>query len=191
MAAEVKKRGFVMLDAPVSGSIGVAQKGALTIQVGGNKRAFKAHKDVLAPMGANIYHIGSNGMGCFVKLVANAIMGTNLAVLVEAMCIGAKAGVPSEVMVDVLKNTGAASRMLDLRGPNIVSGDYSAQFMLKLLFKDLGLALDAASENSVPLPIISLVRQLYAQALVDGRGEDDMVAIAGTTEKLSGVSLKK
>lgn len=190
VAAEVASKGFTMLDAPVSGSIGVAKKGALTIQVGGDKQAFEANQDVFSGMGANIFHIGANGMGCFVKLVGNSIMGTNVAVLAEAMCIGAKAGVPTDVMLEVLKNTGAASKMLDIRGPNIVSGDYSAQFMLKLLYKDLGLALDTASENSVPLPIISLVRQIYGQAMVDGRGDDDMVAVAGTTEKLSGVNLK-
>ena len=86
---------------------------------------------------------------------------------------------------------GAGSKMADLRGTNMVSGDYSAQFMLKHLYKDLGLAMDTASANSVPLPIISLVRQIYGQAMVDGRGDDDMSAIAGITEKLAGVSLKK
>lgn len=191
VASEVGKKGFTMLDAPVGGSIGVAAKGLLTVQVGGDRSVFEEHKDVLEAMGKNIFHVGSNGMGCYVKLVGNAMMGCNMAVFAEAMCLGAKAGVPTDIMVEVLKNTGGVSRVMELRNPNVLSGDYSAQFMLKLLFKDLGLALDAATTENVPLPIIGLVRQIYAQALVDGRGDDDFSAVAATAEKLAGVSLKK
>jgi len=191
IASEVAKAGGNMLDAPVSGSVGVATTGALTIQVGGDKKIFEVHRDVLAAMGKNIFYIGGNGMGCYVKLVANAIMGVNMAVLAEAMCLGAKAGVPMDTMVETLKNTGAASRILDFKNPNILNGDYKAQFMLKLLFKDLGLALETAAGGSIPMPIVGLVRQIYAQAIAAGRGEDDFSAVAALAEKLSGVSLKK
>jgi 3-hydroxyisobutyrate dehydrogenase-like beta-hydroxyacid dehydrogenase len=190
VASEVDNRGFTMLDAPVSGSIGVAAKAALTIQVGGDEKSFEAHRDVLAAMGKNIFHVGANGMGCTVKLVGNAIMATNMAVLAEALCLGAKAGVPRDIMVEVLKNTSAASRVMELRSPNILQGEYSAQFMLKLMFKDLGLAMDAGAGQTIPMPIVGLVRQAYTQAMADGRGEDDFSAIAATAEKLAGVRLK-
>jgi membrane-associated protease RseP (regulator of RpoE activity) len=78
-----------------------------------------------------------------------------------------------------------------IRGPNVVKGEYKAQFMLKLLFKDLGLALEMAGMDGVPLPIVGLAGQIYAQALVDGKGEEDFSAIAATAEKLSGVKFKK
>jgi hypothetical protein len=78
-----------------------------------------------------------------------------------------------------------------IRGPNVVKGEYKAQFMLKLLFKDLGLALEMAGMDSVPLPIVGLARQIYAQALVDGKGDEDFSAIAATAERLSGVKFKK
>lgn len=191
IASEVAKRGYTMLDAPVSGSVGVAARGALTIQVGGDRKVFEAHRDVLEAMGKNIFHVGSNGVGCSVKLVGNAVMGTNMAVVAEALCLGAKAGISSDVMVKVLQNTSAASRILELRSPNIIEGEYKAQFMLKLLFKDLGLALDAAHDKNVPMPIVGLVRQVYAQAMVDGRGDNDFSAITATAQKLSGVKLKK
>jgi len=191
IASEVAKKGFVMLDAPVSGSVGVAAMAALTIQVGGDKKVFEAHRDVLAAMGKNIFHVGANGMGCCVKLVGNAIMGANMAVLAEAMCLGAKAGVRSEVMMEVLKNTGAASAILERRYQNILKGDYKAQFMLKLLFKDMGLALDSAAAETIPMPIVGLVRQVYAQAMAAGKGEDDFSAVAASAEKLAGVSLKQ
>jgi 3-hydroxyisobutyrate dehydrogenase-like beta-hydroxyacid dehydrogenase len=180
-----------MLDAPVSGSIGTAAMAALTILVGGEKKVFENHKDVLAGLGKNIFYIGLNGMGCYVKLVSNAIMGTHMAVLAEAMCLGAKAGVSMDTMVEALKSTVAASRILDLKNPNILNGDYKAQFMLKLLFKDLGLALEAAANGSIPMPIVGLVRQVYAEAMAAGRGDDDFSAVAALAEKLSNVSLKK
>jgi 3-hydroxyisobutyrate dehydrogenase-like beta-hydroxyacid dehydrogenase len=191
IASEVARKGCKMLDAPVGGTVGVAASAALTIQVGGDKQVFETHRDILATMGKNIFYIGENGMGCYIKLVANAIMGTNMAVLAEAMCLGAKAGISTDLMLDVLKNSGASSRMLEIRGPNIAKGEYQAQFMLKLLFKDLGLVLEAAGMDSVPLPIVGLARQIYAQALVDGKGDQDFSAIAATAEKLSGVKFKK
>jgi 3-hydroxyisobutyrate dehydrogenase-like beta-hydroxyacid dehydrogenase len=191
VAAEVAQKGSFMLDGPVSGSVGVAVTAALTIMVGGEKKIFEAYRDVLGAMGKNIFHIGANGMGCYVKLVANSIMGTYMAVIAEAMCLGAKAGIPNDILVEALKNTGAASRILDGKSPKILQGDYSAQFMLKLLFKDIGLALDSAAAESIAMPIIGLVRQVYGQAIADGRGNDDFSAVAALAEKLSGASLKK
>jgi 3-hydroxyisobutyrate dehydrogenase-like beta-hydroxyacid dehydrogenase len=159
--------------------------------VGGDKQVFEEHRDIFNALGKNIFYMGANGMGCTIKLVANAIMGTNMAVLAEAMCLGAKAGIPPDLMLEVLKNSGSSSRMLEVRGPNIVKGEYKAQFMLKLLFKDLGITLDTAAGDSVPLPIVGLVRQIYAQALVDGKGDEDFSAVAATAEKLSGVKFKR
>jgi 2-hydroxy-3-oxopropionate reductase len=191
IASEVAKKGCKMLDAPVGGTVSVAANAALTIQVGGDKQVFEEHRDIFAAMGKNIFYIGGNGMGCYMKLVANAIMGTNMAVLAEAMCLGAKVGIQTDLMLEVLKNSASSSRVLEVRGPNIVKGEYKAQFMLKLLFKDLGIALDTAAGDSVPLPMVGLVRQIYGQALVDGKGDEDYSAIAATAEKLSGVKFKR
>lgn len=191
VSSKVAEKGFAMLDAPVSGSVGVAAAGALTIQVGGDQKVFEAHRDVLAAMGKNIFYVGPNGMGCYMKLVGNALMGANMAVLAEALCLGAKAGIATDVMIEVLKNTGGASAVLERRSPNLLKGDYKAQFMLKLLFKDLGIALDSAGVDTISMPIVGLVRQIYAQAMADGRGDYDFSAVAQLAEKLSGVSLKK
>ena len=191
VASLVTRKGFAMMDAPVSGSVGVAAAAALTIQVGGDPKVFEAHRDVLAAMGKNIFHVGGNGMGCYMKLVGNVIMGANMAVLAEALCLGAKAGIATDIMIDVLRNTGGASTVMERRSPNILRGDYKAQFMLKLLFKDLGIALDSAGADAIPMPIVGLIRQIYAQAMADGRGEQDFSAVAALAEKLSGVSLKK
>ncbi|HSR11273.1 MAG TPA: NAD(P)-dependent oxidoreductase, partial [Thermodesulfobacteriota bacterium] len=191
VASKVAAKGFSMLDAPVSGSIGIAANAALTIQVGGDAKVFDAHRDVLAAMGKNIFHVGGNGMGCTMKLVGNALMGVNMAVLAEALCLGAKAGIPTDVMVNVLKNTGGASGVLERRSPLVLQGDYKAQFMLKLLYKDLGLALDSAAVDPIPLPIIGHVRQIYAQAMAEGHGDQDFAAVAALAENLAKVSLKK
>jgi 2-hydroxy-3-oxopropionate reductase len=190
VASKVAAKGFAMLDAPVSGSVGVAANAALTIQVGGDASVFEEHKDVLAALGKNIFHVGANGMGCYLKLVGNALMAVNMAAAAETLCLGAKAGIPTDVMINVIKNTGGASTVIERRSPNILNGDFSPQFMLKLLFKDLGIALDSAADDSVPLPIVGLVRQLYAQAMADGKGEQDFSAVAASAEKLAKVSLK-
>ncbi len=75
LAAEVARRGGAMLDAPVSGSVGVATSAALTIQVGGDPAVFEAERDIFAALGKNVFHVGGHGMGSVVKLVGNAIMG--------------------------------------------------------------------------------------------------------------------
>lgn len=191
LASQVAAKGFAMLDAPVSGSVAVAASAALTVQVGGDPKIFEACRDVLAAMGKNIFRVGGNGMGCYMKLVGNVLMGTNMAVLAEALCLGAKAGVPTEVMIQVLKNTGGASAVLERRSPNILSGDYKPQFALKMLFKDLGIALDSAGADTIPMPIVGLVRQIYAQALAEGRGESDFSAVAASAEAHAKVSLKR
>lgn len=189
LAAAVAERGGVMLDAPVSGSIGLAEAGALTIQVGGDAAAFEAQRDIFEALGKNIFHVGDNGMGCAVKLVGNSIMAANMAMLSEALCLGAKAGVATETMIEVLKVTTAGSMVLERRQGNILSGDYAAQFKLNLLHKDVGLALDAATEGPVSMPITGLVRQLYAQAMAEGHGDDDFSAIAASAGTRAGLKL--
>jgi 3-hydroxyisobutyrate dehydrogenase len=92
-------------------------------------------------------------------------------------------------MVEVLKQSGAASAALERRAGNILRNDHKAQFMLKLLFKDLGLALDAAAAAAVPMPLVAVVRQLYAHAMAEGRGDADVSAIAATTAGVAGVRL--
>jgi 2-hydroxy-3-oxopropionate reductase len=191
IAEEVAKAGSMMLDAPVGGSVGVAAGAALTIQVGGDRQVFESQRDVLAAMGKNIFYIGENGMGCYMKLLGNAIIGTNMAVLAEALCLGSKAGIPVKTMVEVLKTTGAASRVLETRDSNILKGDYKAQFLMKLILKDMGLVLDTAANDSVPMPISGVVRQIYVQAIADGRGDEDYSAVVATAEKLSKVTPKR
>lgn len=185
VAVEIAKKGAYMLDAPVGGSVGVAAAGALTIQVGGDRLIFETHREIFAAMGKHVYYIGGNGMGSYMKLIANTIMGSNMAVLGEALCLGAKADIPVEMMMEVLKNSGAHSRILETRGPNILKGEYKAQFMMKHLFKDMGLALDTAATQAIPMPIAGLVRQVYAQAMADGKGEADYSAVVETEEKIS------
>lgn len=191
IASEIAKKGGKMLDAPVGGSVGVAAQGALTIQVGGDKEVFEQCYDIFSALGKNIFHVGENGMGCYVKLVANSIMATHMVVLAEAIVLGIKAGIPVEALVEVLKHTGAASRILEVKGSNLIRGDYSAQFMLKHLFKDLGLTLTTATEDLVPLPIISLIYQTYTQAMVLGWGEADFSAISAMIEQRAGVKFSK
>lgn len=191
VAYEISKKGGKMLDAPVSGSVSVAAQAALTIQVGGEKEVFEQCYDIFSALGKNIFYVGKNGMGCYVKLVANSIMATHMVVLAEAIGLGIKAGIPIETLMEVLKHTGAASRILEVKGSNLIKGDYSAKFMLKHLFKDLGLTLNTAAEDLVPLPLISLVYQTYTQAMVSGWGEADFSAISAMIGERAGVIFKK
>ncbi len=191
IAREVEKKGCEMLDAPVSGSVGVAARGALTIQVGGKKEVFERAVPILKGMGQNIFHIGPSGMGSNMKLVTNTIMGCNAAALCEGLAMGTKAGIPPETMVEVLKFGGGQSRVLELRGPKIIAGDFSPSFMLKLLDKDMGLALENAQNLKVPVSIAEMIRGFYKKAIENGKGDNDFNAIATVFEDMAGVQIRK
>jgi 2-hydroxymethylglutarate dehydrogenase len=192
VAAEAQKKGVKFLDAPVSGGTGGAEKATLTIMVGGDKALFDEHLEILQVMGKTIYHVGDVGMGETVKMVNQMLVGINLAGIVEALVMGTKLGVAPEVLYKIIRASSGNSFMLDSRVPNfILTGNFTQTgFAVDLLRKDLGLSLESAKINKVPLHMTSQAYQVFTRASAEGMGKKDMSSVVELMEKTAGVQVR-
>ena len=174
-----------MLDAPVSGSSAWAALGTLTIMVGGDAAVLDSQRDLLGAMGTNIIHCGPIGMGETVKLANNLIAGVSMVAVAEAFALGISKGADPQVLFDVISKSSGNCWVLQTRFPadGIVADSPASQgfapgFMVDLMHKDLGLAIDAASQENLPLAAASLAREMYQTASNEGHGRLDFSAVS-------------
>jgi 3-hydroxyisobutyrate dehydrogenase/2-hydroxy-3-oxopropionate reductase len=191
MGSELSKSGISFLDAPCTGSKPGAEGGNLTFMVGGPKDVFEDVRPYFEPMGKKIYYCGESGMGLNAKLTQNLILCNILGAFNEGLVLSTKAGVPPELMLEVLANSAAKSGLIEYKAPFVLRRDFSTNFSTKWMHKDIGLMLDHAAELNVPLPLTSLSRQLFQMAISSGYGDDDMCGTIRVLEELSGVEVKK
>ena len=186
VAAALAGRKVRMLDAPVSGGDVGAKQGTLSIMVGGAPADFEEAKPVFEAMGKTIILVGEQvGAGGYVKIANQIMVGLHIAAMSEALVIGSKAGVDAEKMIAALSGGLAQSRVLELRGPNLVKGEYPAGFRIRLHRKDLRLAMEAGAELGVPLPAAGQLYQMFNALVVSGRGELDHSGYATLIEDLA------
>jgi 3-hydroxyisobutyrate dehydrogenase len=180
MSREVAKaaaaKGVVYLDAPVSGSLAQAQGKELVILVGGDKAAFDKAQPVLMGMGRMVRRIGDSGAGATLKLINNMLSATLTAAIAEAAMAAEAANLDREATMEVLAEGAAGSRLMKTKLPKIFKRDFSPQFQLELMDKDLRYFLALAQELDRPAPIASLVRSQY-QAAKRRHGKLDSCAV--------------
>ena len=193
LAQTASTRGVHFLDAPVSGGSQGAVNGALTIMVGGEREIFEQALPALQAMGKkeNIFHVGPNGAGEVVKIVNNILCGAIAAAIAESFVLGVKAGADVETMEKVIGVSSGASWQLSNQFPlRAFNGSFQPGFMTDLLHKDLGLALDLASENSTPVAMTALTRQMYEMARAAGYGREDYTSLLKVLENMAGVEVR-
>lgn len=185
-----KERGLEYVDAPVSGGVAGAQAGTLTIMVGADEAVFKKISPVLEVLGKNIYHVGEPGSGDAIKLVNNLLLGCNMAALAEALVLGVKCGLSPKTMYEIIKNSSGRSYALEAKMEKFIMADaFDTGFAVDLQYKDLGLALEAARENSVPLPVTASAMQVFEFARAKGLNRKDMSSVVKVWEDLTGVKV--
>jgi 3-hydroxyisobutyrate dehydrogenase-like beta-hydroxyacid dehydrogenase len=190
-ASRLGAAGVTALDAPVSGGPMRAADGTLTIMVGGTADAFEAARPVLEALGKNIVHVGEAGAGQSVKLVNQLMISIIMVANVEALTLGAKAGVPLQTMLDVIGTSSGSNYLLQNWMPKtLFAGDLSGGFSLDLLVKDLNAALRWASDLCLPTFGGALAQQLYRLAQIEGSGKLDYSAVARLYESAAGVELR-
>jgi len=178
MAAEANARDIRFLDAPVSGSKGVAAAAKLTFLVGGEAADLAACRPLLACMGGKIIHCGSHGMGASLKMVMNQLLGTVMASFAEGLVLGESLGLPRGLLFETLLNCPAAAPFLAVKRERIETGAYhDADFSLQWLHKDLVLASASGYETGVSMNITNVVKDTYQFAIQAGHGEEDFSAI--------------
>jgi len=153
--------GIRFLDAPVTGGTWGAEKGELLFMVGGAREVLEAARPVLAAMGKKIFHLGPNGAGQIIKLAMNLLLALQVDALAEALALVTGAGVAGEKLVEVLQASMARSGVLDVKAPLMLSGDYKPSFPLRLMHKDLSLALELGNQLGIPLPATAAARETY------------------------------
>ena len=193
LAQTASARGVHFLDAPVSGGSQGAVNGALTIMVGGEREIFEQALPAFQAMGKkeNIFHVGPHGAGEVVKIVNNILCGAIAAAIAESFVLGVKAGADVETMEKVIGVSSGASWQLSNQFPlRAFNGSFQPGFMTDLLHKDLGLALDLASENSTPVAMTALTRQMYEMARAAGYGREDYTSLLKVLENMAGVEVR-
>ncbi len=189
IAARLREKGAHMLDAPVSGGEQGAINGTLSIMVGGDAKIFERCQPVFQAMGKNIIHVGSNGMGQTVKQVNQILCAGTLNAVVEALVFAQKSGVNLEKAIDAVKGGSASSWQLTNLAPLIIKRDFQPGFTIDLMQKDLNLVMETADEIKVPLPVTSLIHQMYYSLQSAGEGKSGMQALVKAMEHLTGVQV--
>ena len=166
------ERGVRFLDAPVTGGDWGAREGNLVFMVGGDEEALREAEPILKVMGKKIFHLGPNGAGQTVKLGMNALLALQVEAIAEAIALVTKAGLNGEQLLEVMQASMARSGLLDLKTPLMLKGDFKPSFPLRLMHKDLGLALDLANQLGVALPTTAAAREVYSS--VKGAAQQDL-----------------
>ena len=177
LARETAARGLVFLDCPVSGTSAMVAQGQGVIFVGGDRDAYERWRPLLESILPSAIHIGSAGQAMLLKLVANLLVALNSASVAEALTMARRGGLDAQMALDVLKTGAATSRMLDVRGPMMVRGEFPAQMKLDLFMKDLHLIQEAAGAVGARLPLTDVAERLYAAAQTAGHGGDDLAVV--------------
>lgn len=183
-------KGVHFLDAPCTGSRPGAESGNLTFMIGGDKEVFERVKPWFEPMGKRLYYCGGPGLGLHAKLTQNLVLSNLLNAFNEGLVLSTKAGVDPELMLEILDNSAAKSGLISFKAPYVFRRDFSTNFSVKWMHKDIGLMLESAAELNVPVPLTGLTRQMFQAAIATGHGEEDICSTIKVLEGLAGVEVK-
>lgn len=185
------EKGVEFLDAPVSGGEPKAIDGTLAIMVGGKESVFNKVKDILLKMGSSAVLCGDIGAGNVTKLANQIIVALNIAAMSEAYVLATKAGVDPAKVFDAIKGGLAGSTVLNAKSPMVLEGNYKPGFRIELHIKDLQNALDTAHDIGTPIPLTSVVMEIFQAMKVEGKAKEDHCGIIQFYEKLAGVKVRK
>ena len=190
LADRAAELGAAMLDAPVSGGEIGAIDGTLTFMVGGSGAALESVRDILGAMGKpeRIVHVGESGAGQICKVCNQIVLGGTMSVVAEAIALSRKAGVDPMKVRAALMGGFAQSRVLEVHGERMITGNWKPGFKAKLFRKDFGIATRTLRDHGVPALTSAVVGQLVNAQIAAGEGEEDYSGIAKVIFKLANLS---
>jgi 3-hydroxyisobutyrate dehydrogenase-like beta-hydroxyacid dehydrogenase len=189
-AERVSAKGVQYVDAPVTGSKVGAENGTLIFIVGGEESTIDKLKPLFAATGKKIFRMGETGKGEAAKLAMNLQIALIYEGFAEALTLAAKLGVNAETMLPLIEASMVRSGVVDYKAPFVLKRDFSANFPLRLMRKDIRLALEAAKEARVKLPALETVEEIYEMATEDGHEDLDYAATITLLEKWAGIEVK-
>ena len=184
LARAAAAAGCELLDAPVTGSRTHAASGELSFLVGGPLAALETARPVLAAMSRAIVHVGATGRGALLKLVNNFLCGVQAASLAEALALIERSGLDRAKALEVLTNGAPGSPLVKTLAARMTARDYTPNFLLKLMAKDMSYAMREGGRHGVALTTAASALELYEQAIGDGRGDEDFSVVVEPLRKV-------
>ncbi|MGN7456477.1 NAD(P)-dependent oxidoreductase [Paenibacillus pasadenensis] len=189
LASAAAETGCGFLDCPVTGSKPAAVSGTLVFMAGGEAELLERVRPVLDAMGTKIVHLGPSGSGSVAKLGHNAIVAINNLALAEGLSIAVSGGLEPAKFLEVVRAGGAGSKAAELKSSKLLEGDYSVQFSLALMLKDLRLASSLSDGLNVPTPMLEAAKSLFQAGSAAGYDQEDLIAVAKLYEQWIGQPL--
>ena len=189
-AQRVAAKGVHYVDAPITGSKVAAEGGTLIFMPGGDEAVLERLKPLFHAMGKQVFRMGNTGMGQSAKLVMNLQIAVIYEGFAEALTLAAKLGVDPTVLLPLIQASMVRSGVVDYKAPFVLRRDFTPNFPLRLMHKDLKLALEAAKENRIKLPALETVEEIYDLATEEGQQDLDYAATLTLLEKWAGVEVK-
>jgi 3-hydroxyisobutyrate dehydrogenase-like beta-hydroxyacid dehydrogenase len=187
---ELAAAGIDFLGAPCTGSTPGATNGTLTFMIGGDEAVYERAKPYFETMGKKLYFCGGPGAGLHAKLTQNLVLSNILQAFNEGIVLSTKAGIEPKLMLDILANSAAKSGLIDYKAPFIFRRDFTTNFSVKWMHKDIGLMLESAEELSVPVPLTAITRQMFQAAIATGHGDEDICSTIKVLEGITGVEVR-
>jgi 3-hydroxyisobutyrate dehydrogenase-like beta-hydroxyacid dehydrogenase len=189
-AERVAAKGVAWVDAPMTGSKIGAAAGSLIFMVGGDDAPIERLKPLFAAMGKKIFRMGATSKGQATKLAMNLQIALIFEGFAEALTLATKLGVDSQQLVSLIEATMVRSGVVEYKAPFVMQRDFTPNFPLRLMHKDILLTLEAAKEARVKLPALETVEEIYAMSTEDGNRDLDYAATLTLLEKWAGVQVK-
>jgi 3-hydroxyisobutyrate dehydrogenase-like beta-hydroxyacid dehydrogenase len=188
-AERVAQKGAAWVDAPMTGSKIGARDGTLVFIVGGAEEIVERLKPLFAAMGKKIFRMGETSKGQATKLSMNLQIALIFEGFAEALTLATKLGVDTQQLMHLIEATMVRSGVVDYKGPFILQRDFTPNFPLRLMHKDIRLTLEAAREARVKLPALETVEEIYEMATEDGHKDLDYAATITLLEKWAGIQV--
>ncbi len=189
-AERIRSKGVHYVDAPMTGSKIGAANGTLIFMVGGEGSIIERLNPLFAAMGKKIFRMGDIGKGQATKLAMNLQIALIFEGFAEALTLATKLGVDSKQLVSLIEATMVKSGVVEYKAPFVLQRDFTPNFPLRLMHKDIRLALEAAKDARVKLPALETVEEVYEMATEDGHQDLDYAATLTLLEKWAGVQVK-
>ncbi|MCW2597217.1 MAG: 3-hydroxyisobutyrate dehydrogenase [Jatrophihabitans sp.] len=186
VAQRVRSAGARMLDAPVSGSVPQVEQGTLAIMVGGDEAPFRRVEPLLRQLGQTVTRVGDNGAGVLLKIAINISLAVQTVAFSEGLLLAERGGIDPHVAAEVMSSSPIGSPMLKARVPLLLDLPDRAWFTIRLLHKDIGLALDEGQRVGAALPSAAAAADVLATALELGYAERDIAGGREVLDKVSG-----
>ena len=191
LAQAAAEKGARFLDAPVAGSKKAAEDGELLLMVGGDEDTLAEARAILEKLSKKIIYAGGTTMGTYLKLCFNTIVGGSAAILSESLLLGARSGLDPAIILEAISSSVLSSRFHEWKGSCILDRDFSTNFSLKLMHKDLNLIMSAAYGLDTPLPVTASVKELFQAAKSCCSPEEDFCSVVKALEELTHFEVKR